>query len=402
MIHRKIGVAGLLLLLFGACAALAMGQDQVPIGEGGTTGDNPLTTSFTFTGNVGLAIDVVPFAGFVANNPGTFVISIPAGSTVLKALMYVQRWDDPATNASAVLSGSPLGPIAAFVTDPAGNFLLQAYRFDVTGIVTGSGNYPFTFDTSGGQNYYAALVVVFSHRLEPVGTILINDGSEAIGTGPSTTAFSGVGGGAGTLTIVTQADNSGTSGESIVFNGATILGPGDIFNANLGDFASLFQLPVTVAAGTNTASITTFGDLFGWHLAILVASSPTEADCSGFPCGNNDNKVLLCHVPPGNPGNAHTLCISPNAVAMHLENHEDDHCGPCGDGGPLFQTGVVQPCPDDVNGDGVTNVLDLIDLLLCFGQPAFPGCEAKDVNQDGTVNVLDLIDLLLAFGTACP
>ena len=60
------------------------------------------------------------------------------------------------------------------------------------------------------------------------------------------------------------------------------------------------------------------------------------------------------------------------------------------------------PCPTDINGDGVTNVLDLIDLLLCFGQPATPGCEAEDVNGDGTVNVLDLIELLLAFGTACP
>ena len=58
-------------------------------------------------------------------------------------------------------------------------------------------------------------------------------------------------------------------------------------------------------------------------------------------------------------------------------------------------------CPADINGDGVTNVLDLIDLLLCFGLPATPGCEAEDLNGDGTVNVLDLIDVLLAFGTAC-
>ncbi len=134
-------------------------------------------------------------------------------------------------------------------------------------------------------------------------------------------------------------------------------------------------------------------------------------DCSGFPCGNNDNKVLLCHVPPGNPANAHTICISPNAVAAHLENHPGDQCGPCGDGSarlqamaptPLPVSAVpTQPCPTDIDLNGVTNVLDLIDLLLCFGQPAFPGCEAKDVNQDGTVNVLDLIDLLLAFGTTC-
>ena len=59
-------------------------------------------------------------------------------------------------------------------------------------------------------------------------------------------------------------------------------------------------------------------------------------------------------------------------------------------------------CHSDINGDGVTNVLDLIELLLCFGQPATPGCEAEDLNGDGMVNVLDLIDLLLAFGDACP
>ncbi len=35
----------------------------------------------------------------------------------------------------------------------------------------------------------------------------------------------------------------------------------------------------------------------------------------------------------------------------------------------LKDIGVVLPCPEDVNGDGVTNVLDLIELLLAFGQP---------------------------------
>ncbi len=62
----------------------------------------------------------------------------------------------------------------------------------------------------------------------------------------------------------------------------------------------------------------------------------------------------------------------------------------------------VLPCPEDVNGDGVINVLDLVDLLLCFGLPAVPGCEGEDVNDDGDVNVLDLVALLLLFGTDCP
>lgn len=39
-------------------------------------------------------------------------------------------------------------------------------------------------------------------------------------------------------------------------------------------------------------------------------------------CGNNGNKVLLCH-------NGNTICISPNAVQGHLNNHEDDFLGPC-------------------------------------------------------------------------
>jgi len=54
--------------------------------------------------------------------------------------------------------------------------------------------------------------------------------------------------------------------------------------------------------------------------------------------------------------------------------------------------------PGDINGDGFVNVLDLIDLLLCFGQPAQPICEAEDLDGDGFVNVLDMIEVLLNFG----
>ena len=63
---------------------------------------------------------------------------------------------------------------------------------------------------------------------------------------------------------------------------------------------------------------------------------------------------------------------------------------------------MITPCTlIDLNDDGTVNVLDLIDMLLCFGQPAAPGCESEDINGDGVVNVIDLIELLLAFGTTC-
>ena len=73
------------------------------------------------------------------------------------------------------------------------------------------------------------------------------------------------------------------------------------------------------------------------------------------------------------------------------------------DGVELVEVDCGAPCPTDVNGDGATDVLDLIDLLLCFGLPATPPCdEGQDINQDGDVDVLDLIDLLLEFGASCP
>jgi hypothetical protein len=44
-------------------------------------------------------------------------------------------------------------------------------------------------------------------------------------------------------------------------------------------------------------------------------------------CGNKLDKVQVCQVPPGNPSNAHGICISPNAVASHLD--KGSYLGTC-------------------------------------------------------------------------
>ena len=62
----------------------------------------------------------------------------------------------------------------------------------------------------------------------------------------------------------------------------------------------------------------------------------------------------------------------------------------------------IDPVPTDVNADYSVDVLDLIDLLLCFGQPANPPCNAADIDDSGMVDRLDLIELLLDFGDSCP
>ena len=49
-----------------------------------------------------------------------------------------------------------------------------------------------------------------------------------------------------------------------------------------------------------------------------------------YACGNNGKKVLVCHVPKGNPENKHTICISYNAVKAHLKHGDEmDYLGSC-------------------------------------------------------------------------
>jgi hypothetical protein len=51
-----------------------------------------------------------------------------------------------------------------------------------------------------------------------------------------------------------------------------------------------------------------------------------------FVC-ESPKKVLICHIPPGNPDNAHTICVSEHAVDPH-QTHHGDTIGACaGDGG---------------------------------------------------------------------
>lgn len=41
-----------------------------------------------------------------------------------------------------------------------------------------------------------------------------------------------------------------------------------------------------------------------------------------------EQKVRICHIPPGNPGNAHEIVVGISAVADHIANH-GDYIGSC-------------------------------------------------------------------------
>lgn len=63
------------------------------------------------------------------------------------------------------------------------------------------------------------------------------------------------------------------------------------------------------------------------QLTNSVNLEKNKNDCSEFICGDYDEKLLICHVPPGDPENEHEICISSNAVQTHLTH--GDYCGPC-------------------------------------------------------------------------
>jgi hypothetical protein len=65
----------------------------------------------------------------------------------------------------------------------------------------------------------------------------------------------------------------------------------------------------------------------------------------------NVNKVVICHVPPGNPNNPQTLIISTNAVPGHLNNHDDDKLGPCG----VTCGGAARPIDEEPLGELLSN-----------------------------------------------
>jgi hypothetical protein len=53
----------------------------------------------------------------------------------------------------------------------------------------------------------------------------------------------------------------------------------------------------------------------------------TDAHLGGCDAGDA-KKTTICHIPPGNPANAHTICVGNPAVPHHVKNH-GDLVGPC-------------------------------------------------------------------------
>lgn len=225
-------------------------------------------------------------ASFTLDPPTT---TVPVSATVQAAFVHLDTFSGMGSDATIRFAGTEFtaSPIASDRPGSLQGLVLETYRFDVTSSISMplAGSYQVEDIVVRMYNNFASLIIVYSDPSLPDATILINDGAESLQESSSTTTFSAMLAGPGTVTVVTGGDESSVSqsGEALLFNGVTIAGPGDIFNANLGRTASLVTRSVTVVAGNNDLTLTTTSDWLSWNLAILkvgaTMNQPTTAVC---------------------------------------------------------------------------------------------------------------------------
>lgn len=109
-----------------------------------------------------------------------------------------------------------------------------------------------------------------------------------------------------------------------------------------------------------------------------------------YTLGAAQKNTELCHFPPGNPDNFHTILVGPKAADKHVENHSGDFFGACcsafeelcDDGNAC----TAPSCLDDFCGntpvdcdDGVACTEDSCDEIAgCANVPKDANCGAGE------------------------
>ncbi|MGH7572594.1 MAG: carboxypeptidase-like regulatory domain-containing protein [Gemmatimonadota bacterium] len=104
-------------------------------------------------------------------------------------------------------------------------------------------------------------------------------------------------------------------------------------------------------------------DTFRIRITGRVEGQPASGDTDVVASQEDiEDQVTICHVPPGNPDNAHTIVVGAPAVPAHL-NHGDFE-GECdGDEGAT---------DEDLNDDGEGDETDAVKVLVCHIPPGNP------------------------------
>jgi hypothetical protein len=78
-------------------------------------------------------------------------------------------------------------------------------------------------------------------------------------------------------------------------------------------------LSASIAACTTTQ----VGDQSDQSMYLTGSEEAAVTGPNGQPTCTNAKKVLICHIPPGNPANEHSICVGKPAVEPHQRLHGD-------------------------------------------------------------------------------
>lgn len=153
--------------------------------------------------------------------------------------------------------------------------------------------------------------------------------------------------------ILSVSPNSGptSGGTSVAVSGS---------NFDPSDSVSFDGIPATVVSGTSTViNVVTPSHAAGPVNVAVVSSDGVATIANGFtyiappppPPVDEDTckkgkKVTVCHLPPGNVENEHTLCLPEEAIPAHLAH--GDYLGVCTDD----RRDELRSDDDDDNDDG--------------------------------------------------
>lgn len=226
-----VAVAGVAVAVFTA----RPGTDEARAAENG-----PGVAFFTTIQNTDMA--AAGFGGMRGNGSGTITLTGVSG-TVRRALLYWHgptNSDSSTANASVRFGGTPVtGTHIGFSSDNSWGFAnSQAYRADVTPLVTGNGQYPLAEFTKAGVEINGASLLVFFDDGNPANDrdVIVVDGNDsnfANSFDPDawTMQVSGldyISGTAG-LTLHVSDGQPNFPDDALILNGSTLAPGGPIF-----------------------------------------------------------------------------------------------------------------------------------------------------------------------------
>jgi hypothetical protein len=178
-------------------------------------------------------------------------------------------------------------------------------QFDPSALPQGTYTYSYTYTdtTTGCSDSASAQITIGSAASVSISS------SPGIGCAPNTIY---IGYGNQTIPLTAHSSVQGVTYQWYL-DGIAITGAND--SVYLASSGGQYGVVVTDAGGCSSA--------------LSDSSANITIQTVDIRCGQNGQKVLLCHVPPGNPSNPQTLCIAPSAVPAHLSEHSGDCLGAC-------------------------------------------------------------------------